>query len=257
MNSLSETSHEPPTATSSREHLLEQHPWVAFVLPLVVFMLVGTLEATERSGATLFGLVGVELYPVVYTVKILLTIIALVLVWPAYRVFPMRLSPAAIGVGVMGVIIWIGIDALDIEQMLGFGWLADRGERVAYNPLAALQHSPVLAYAFLAVRFFGLAVVIAVAEEMFLRGFLIRYVEDPDRWNTLPLSQLGWPALITGTVFPMLMHPGELFAAMAWFSMVSWLMLRTGNIWDCITAHMVTNLLLGIYVMSTGNWHLW
>ena len=66
-----------------------------------------------------------------------------------------------------------------------------------------------------------------------------------------------WPALIAGTVFPMLMHPGELFAALVWFSLVSWLMLRTRNIWDCITAHMVTNLLLGIYVMCSGQWHFW
>ena len=49
------------------------------------------------------------------------------------------------------------------------------------NLLEALKHRPMLAYAFLAIRFFGLVMVIAVAEEieMFLRAFLIRYVEDP------------------------------------------------------------------------------
>ncbi|TWT67186.1 CAAX prenyl protease-related protein [Allorhodopirellula solitaria] len=257
MSSSKEISDDRPADVSARQRLLKQHPWVAFVLPLMVFLLVGSLEATPQGGPSFFGLIHPEYYPAVYTAKILLTTLALILVWPAYRVFPMRIHPIAIGVGVIGVFLWVGFVNLDIEGMLGLGWLTERGQRVAYNPLEALSHRPLLAYGFLAVRFFGLAVVIAVAEEMFLRGFLIRYVEDPDRWDSVSLSQVGWQALIAGTAVPMLMHPGELFAAMVWFSLVSWLMLRTGNIWDCITAHMVTNLLLGFYVMYSGNWQLW
>jgi membrane protease YdiL (CAAX protease family) len=34
--------------------------------------------------------------------------------------------------------------------------------------------------------------------------------------------------------------------------MVTWLMLRTKNIWDCILAHAVTNFLLGLYVVWMG-----
>jgi len=246
-----------PRGGSVRQRLLARHPWVAFLVPMTVFLLVGALEATDPSGATFFGLIRYEYYPVVYTSKIVLTTLALIFVWPTYRVFPLRVSPLAVGVGVVGVILWIGLVDLGLEQTLPLGWLTRNGERVGYNPLEALRHHPMLAYAFLAVRFFGLGVAIAVAEEMFLRGFLIRYVESPDRWTELPVGQAGWPALIAGTVFPMLMHPGELFAALVWFSLVSWLMLRTRNIWDCITAHMVTNLLLGIYVMYSGQWHFW
>jgi hypothetical protein len=33
-------------------------------------------------------------------------------------------------------------------------------------------------------------------------------------------------------------------------------MLRTRNIWDCVAAHATTNLLLGIYVVATGEWWL-
>ena len=112
-----------------------------------------------------------------------------------------------------------------------------------------------LAYSFLAVRFFGLAIIIAIAEEMFLRGFIMRYIQNPDSWPTLSFAKLGWPALIASTVLPMLMHPGELFAALVWFSMITWLLVRTRSIWDCIVAHMVTNLLLGIYVVYTDSWY--
>ena len=53
----------------------------------------------------------------------------------------------------------------------------------------------------------------------------------------------------------MLYHP-EILAALVWFSLVSWLMVRTRNIWDCVAAHAVTNLMLGIHVVGTGHWQL-
>jgi membrane protease YdiL (CAAX protease family) len=63
--------------------------------------------------------------------------------------------------------------------------------------------------------------------------------------------------IAVGTAVPMLMHPGELLAAFVWFSLVTWLMVRTKNIWDCVAAHAVTNLLLGIYVVTQHQWQLW
>ena len=54
------------------------------------------------------------------------------------------------------------------------------------------------------------------------------------------------------------MHPAELLAAAVWFSLVTWLMLRTPSIWDCVVAHATTNLLLGLYVVWAGGeaWEL-
>jgi len=51
------------------------------------------------------------------------------------------------------------------------------------------------------------------------------------------------------------MHPGELLAAGVWFSMVSGLMARTKNIWDCVVAHAVTNGMLGAWAIYSGQWH--
>jgi uncharacterized protein len=58
---------------------------------------------------------------------------------------------------------------------------------------------------------------------------------------------------VVGTALPMLSHP-ELLAAAVWFSMITWLMVRTRNIWDCVTAHAITNLILGVYVVVSGDW---
>ena len=102
--------------TTAAEHRLPQRfencRWLPFVLPLVVYMLIQscepsppepisrseatdleTLEAREQmnraaGSRNIFGVtIYPENYPIVYTVKILLTGSVLLFVWPAYRVF--------------------------------------------------------------------------------------------------------------------------------------------------------------------------
>lgn len=241
-----------------------RNPWVVFLLPFVVYMAVGSLEHgkptdAKPQAANRLG-IRYEHYPVVYTVKIALTIAAMAFVWPGYRQIPFRVSPLAIVVGVVGVVLWVWICQLQLERQLlepiGLAKLLGMGDRPAYNPLEQLAHSPAWAYAFLTVRFLGLAVVVPIIEEFFLRGFLMRYVIAQDWWKW-PFGRVTPLAVAVGTIFPMLMHPAELFAAAVWFSLVTLLLVRTKNIWDCVAAHAVTNLLLGVYVVKYGQWQLW
>jgi CAAX prenyl protease-like protein len=243
------------------------------LLPFVVYMIVGSLEPAAPKpdivlpdGSTApapnqnwFGL-EYRQYPIVYTVKIALTIAAIVLVAPGYRQFPLRISPLAIAIGVGGVVLWIGLCQLQLERKLlaplGLEKLLGLGERPAFNPLAELAATPVWAYTFVVIRFVGLALLVPIIEEFFLRGFMMRFVIRENFW-TVPFGALTPTAAIVGTVIPMLMHPAELLAAAAWFSLVTWLMWRTRNIWDCVAAHAVTNLLLGIYVVTQQQWQLW
>jgi uncharacterized protein len=97
---------------------------------------------------------------------------------------------------------------------------------------------------------------VPLIEEFFLRGFLMRLVASGNWWR-LPLNQINTAAIATGTLYGVLSHPAEMFAAAVWFSLVTWLMMKTGNIWDCVAAHAVTNLLLGVYVLWSHQWALW
>jgi CAAX prenyl protease-like protein len=97
---------------------------------------------------------------------------------------------------------------------------------------------------------------VPIAEELFLRGFLMRAVDCQD-WQRLPLTQIGSAGLVAGTVYGVASHPSEAIAAAVWFSLVTLLMVKTGKFWNCVLAHAITNLLLGVYVCMTGNWHLW
>jgi CAAX prenyl protease-like protein len=258
---------------------------MTFLLPFFVYMLAGSVEPAapppltdlqlaapehirEQLADGPANLVGLRYkhYPLVYTVKIALTIAAILYVLPGYRQFPFHISLLSVGVGIVGVVLWIWICSLHLEPKLlaplGLDWLVSRGAfagagtRPAYNPLEALKDTPAWAYTFLAIRFLGLALVVPIIEEFFLRGFLMRFVQD-DQWWQVPFGKVTPLAVVVGTAVPMLMHPGELLAAFVWFSLITWLMVRTKNIWDCVAAHAVTNFLLGVYVVTQHQWQLW
>jgi uncharacterized protein len=240
------------------------HPWLTFLLPFVVYMIVGTFEPAPPHSTGIevenwFGL-RYDHYPIIYTVKIAFTIGAMLYVLPGYRQFPFRISPLAIGVGIVGVVLWIGLCQLGLERKLlaplGLETFLGLGERPAYNPLERLAATPAWAYTFLVIRFVGLALVVPIIEEFFLRGFVMRIVVS-EKWWEVPFGYVTPVAAVVGTLVPMLMHPAELLAALVWFSLVTWLMVRTKNIWDCVAAHATTNLLLGIYVVTRGQWQLW
>jgi uncharacterized protein len=254
-------------STNWRTTLLEQQRWVTFLLPFLVFMIVGTLEPTpDRPGGESIGLsIPYACYPWVYAAKIVLTLAAMAFVLPGYRAFPLRLSPLAILVGVVGGPLWIGICSLDWEhtyllpllERVNMGGLIGAGNRAAFNPFEQIAGHPAWAWSFLAVRFLGLVAVVPVIEEIFLRGFVMRFVMERNWWD-VPFGTANRLAIVLGTAVPMLMHPGELLATIAWFSMITWLMLRTRNLWDCVAAHALTNLILGVYVVSSGGdaWRL-
>jgi CAAX prenyl protease-like protein len=255
-------------------------PWVTFLLPFLVYSVFGSFEPSapkplteaqktapdslrlqlEEGEANILGL-RYRHYPYIYTAKIALTIAAILYVLPGYRQFPFRISLLSIVVGVVGVVLWIWICNLRLEPKLlaplGLeGFVGGLGERPAYNPLEQLQATPAWAWTFLVIRFIGLALVVPIIEEFFLRGFLMRYVQEGEWWE-IPFGQVTQLAVVVGTAVPMLMHPGELLASFVWFSLVTWLMVRTRNIWDCVAAHAVTNFLLGVYVVTQHQWQLW
>jgi len=267
----------PPSGFFGRQR------WAPFVLPLLAFVLSGQLEprppaedtasaesappADETADARPApaespepGLFPYRWYPLVYTARIALTLAVAALALPAYRMFRLRVSWLAVAVGTVGVILWIGLCSLGLEQQYILpalsGILGESGGRAAYNPLEQLDGRPAALAGFLAVRFFGLALLVPLIEEFFVRGFLMRFVQEADWWQ-VPIGAADIAAWIAVIVYAVLTHPGEMLAAAVWFSLVTWLITRTRNIWDAVAAHAVTNLLLGVYVVSFRQWELW
>ena len=193
-------------------------------------------------------------YPTTYTIVISLTLLLMLAVGRGYFFAPFRISWLSVFVGVLGFLVWIGLWWFD-RELLGVGALFS-STREAFNPFAELSDSPTWMWLFLAIRFVGLLAVVPIIEEFFLRGFMMRYIDARD-WDRIPLGNVTRLSVIGVAVYALVSHPAEPLAAVAWFSMVTWLYARTRSIWDCVLAHATTNLLLGLYVVSTGTWELW
>jgi uncharacterized protein len=279
---------DPENAPLPKSGWLRKWPWVTFLVPFVIFLLVGSVEPAaldDKEKAEIARLtkqldsdniaergvaeeqlkklekehshaIPYKHYPLVYTIKIALTTLAMLAVIPGYMAFRTRVHGIAWVVGAVGGVVWILLAKLQVAtypmlpEMLSS--LLEMGGRSGFNPLEELKDNPAWAYGFLAIRFFGLVVVVAVIEEFFLRGFLMRYVMDID-WPLIPFGVVNRLGLATVILFPIVYHP-ERLAAAAWFTMVTWLMLRTKSIWDCVIAHAVTNLLMGLWVVYSGDW---
>lgn len=214
------------------------------VVPFVVYL----------SGMAVAGWLEGVSYPKTYSLVVGVTLMLMLAVWRGYSYAPFSISWLSVVVGVLGVFVWIGLWRID-REFLGLGSLFG-STRESFNPFEQLRDDPHWMWAFLAIRFAGLVVVVPVIEEFFLRGFLMRYIDSAD-WDRVPLGKATWLSVAGVAVYGLVSHPAEPLSAVVWFSMVTWLYLRTRSIWDCVLAHATTNLLLGLYVVGTGTWELW
>lgn len=245
-----------PGRTSPADESGELWSKSAMIVPLVVFFALGMLIDTSpvEEGQTIQP----TAYLTLTTMRVLLMSVALAVFGrEIVRQFPLAVDYRGWLFGVVGAGLWIGVCSLELERTLldrlglAADWLPARESVDPFETYAGTQQR-----VFLAVRFTLLAVCVPIAEELFLRGFIMRAVEV-ESWTRLRVEQIGRTGLIVGTVYGAATHPGELIAAVLWFSMITWLMVTSKRFWNCVVAHAVTNLILGIYVCWYGQWHLW
>ncbi|MDO4582632.1 MAG: CAAX prenyl protease-related protein [Planctomycetia bacterium] len=236
--------------------------FLSLLAPLVVFMIFTSLEPTAgQSDETAW--IPYRYYPVLYTWKIIITAAVTLLCFCHWRkIFPIRWTKAtflALFAGILGTILWVGVCKCELEKRLfpqPVSVEAPAGENIVqgrsgYNPFDHLE--PGNAWRFWILRMVGLALLVPLIEEFFLRGFLLRYVVQND-WSEVPLGTTNATVWIATLIYAAATHPGEAVAAMLWFGGVTWFVQKTRNIWDAVLIHMVTNFCLGIYVLQTGEW---
>ncbi len=235
--------------------------FAVFIGPLAVYLAAGAVipAVWERIDFTLQADQSPSVALVVAVARLVL--MAGVIVWALrwiLRVFPFRVTPLAVFAGVLGGAIWIGLCRLNLESrfMTAIGlpveWL---GRRDAINPWEFFFDAGDRNL-FLVARFALLVIAVPIAEELMLRGFLMRYLEHAS-WETLSLDQIGRTGCIAATVYGVLSHPAEWIAAAVWFTLITLLMIRTKRFWDCVVAHSITNAILGAYVLWAQDWRLW
>jgi CAAX prenyl protease-like protein len=228
-------------------------PWHVCVVPFAVFLAAGILEPVP-SGGGLAGSLGIPYaaYPAVYALRLVATIAALA--WcrrplVAWLGRPTWWPPL---LGLVLVVPWVAL--ADLQRQAG--WATLLGERSAFDPFTAFGADPTTAWGFLALRFLGLVVVVPIVEELFLRGFVMRYVVNEEFWR-VPFGLLVPASAAACAGYAALTHPAEAVAAVGWFAVVSGIAAATRKPIDAILAHAATNLALGLFVVTTGAWWLW
>lgn len=154
-----------------------------------------------------------------------------------------REAGLAVAVGLAVFVLWIHLDA---------PWMRLGEPAAGFTPLGADGRiDPLLA----AFRLAGAALLVPVMEELFWRGFLMRWLHHPTFEGVDPRT-VGLRAVVASTFVFVLAHTLWLAAAIAGLA-YAWLYIRTGRLWVAVIAHAVTNAALGVWVLATGNWSFW
>jgi len=245
-----------PTPTSSSDPAATDHgparPWRACVVPMVAFLLCGALEPTPAGGG-LAGSLGIPYaaYPWVYAGRLAVTIALVAAAWPAIAAWLGRPAWWPPLLGLVLVVPWVVLASLQREAGWTFGAATERSGFDPWRQFGGGRD----AWLYLAVRGLGLVVITSLVEELFLRGFLLRYVVRERFWE-VPFGLVTPAVAATTAVYAAATHPGEAVAAVGWFAVVGGIAAATRKPIDCILCHAATNLALGAYVLATGAWWL-
>lgn len=255
----------------SKRHPFEDSPWLLIAiwcLPMFAYLLTpgvyfwifpiqhswelspDQVEELKRNDPSWIYAVGCQ---------VVLTLILLAIGFRSYLAnFKFQIHPLSFFFGLLGCVIWVGLCFLQLEQQaveILTGRADLLGARPGINPWEVFPNDGTR-WSYLVIRFVGMSLAIPIAEEIFLRGFLLRVIEA-GQWEKVTMKDLPWLSVLWAGVYGVSSHPAEALAAFVWFAGVSIWIKRTGNFWDGVVVHAVTNFSLGIYICFYGQWHLW
>ena len=119
--------------------------------------------------------------------------------------------------------------------------------------------SPAAYWAAVGFRFLRAVVVVALAEEILWRGFMMRFVCDweGDYWHQ-PFGRASWSSYAIVTALFVLAHaPDDYAGALVYGSLTYVLCVWSKSLGACVVMHAVANLLMCIYIMAYGKYGLW
>jgi hypothetical protein len=221
-----------------RIQALLKSPWVPYVFPFILFMVI-----TEAAG------VFPDKAHILYIIK---TILVGLMLWYWRKVyasdFALKLNPSgyliAVGSGLIVLAVWICFENI----------LPQQGVDVVFNPYS-FSCPPAAVWALISVRLIGAAVVVPIMEELFWRSFLLRYLINPD-FKRVAIGTFGWFSFAAVVVLFGVEHHRLIQGMLAGIIYTALVILQK-SLGGCIIAHGVTNLGLGIYVITTQSWEFW
>ncbi len=228
--------------TDPRSSLTEKYPALGWVAPFSIFML-------------LLAVMPKLPIPQPYE-SVLRVVLLMAALWYFSRdiIATMRVEHA-IGSIVLGVAVffmWIAPDALIP------GW---RDHWLFQNSVTGSIKTTIPPEEFadplvVALRFARAALLVPVIEELFWRGWLPRWLVNPD-WQKVQLGTYTTLAFV-GTALLFASEHGPYWeVGLACGVIFNWWMWRTRSLGDIVLVHAVTNACLSAYVLITGKYEYW
>jgi CAAX prenyl protease-like protein len=104
-------------------------------------------------------------------------------------------------------------------------------------------------------RVFGSVITVPLAEELAFRGYLIRKLISKD-FENVPLGQFTWLSFLLTSLLFGLLHERWFAGTLAGMG-YALALYRRGQLGDAVIAHMTTNALIAIFVLTQERWSLW
>jgi len=193
-----------------------------------------------------------------YAWQVVVSLVAFLLLkpWRYYPSINILSLPLGIMVGVGVAAIWILPETVWVQQFHGFHSTYSRffirGNDAGNGQLYAPEQC---GWILSIIRLGGSACVIAVIEEFFWRGFLMRWMVKSDFISVDPLRITRLFLIISAVVFGL--EHSRWFVGIVAGLAYGWLYCRKGDLVAVAVAHVTTNFLLGLYVLATGAYQFW
>jgi CAAX prenyl protease-like protein len=217
---------------------------VAYVLPMALF--VGLLAANsglKKIGGP-FWLTSSEFW--VFPVQAILCGTLVFFFRREYEFGKLRMPLFVCAVGIIIFILWISPQAF-----------FDRPPRlVGFDP-SVFSQQPSLYWLTVVFRFARLVIVVPLVEEIFWRGFLLRYLIE-EKFYEVPFGKFSALSFWAVSIAFALGHSmPDWIAAFITGMAYNAVAYRTKSLTSCVLVHAITNLLLGLWIMHTRQWGFW
>ena len=170
---------------------------------------------------------------------------------------PLRGRPSSpllsilLGLGVFAI--WIGPDAIAPAWRTSVLFNNPVVGQPAGNTPPALKND----FLFLFFRIAISVIAVPILEELFWRGWLMRWLIDGDDFLRVPLGKYTPMAFWVTALLFAAEHGSFWDVGLITGAIYNWWMVRNRNIWDCIVSHAVTNGALAAWVVGAGQWQYW
>lgn len=158
----------------------------------------------------------------------------------------LQLNFVSVAIGIMLFLVWVFADPL-------YPKFSEAESR--WQSLQSWHTKSVVRDFLIAVRIFGSTVIMPPIEELFYRSFIYRWLQSHD-FSAVSLQRWSWKAAFISSAIFGLAHR-EWLAGFICGMAFQWLVFRHGNLGAAIVAHGVTNLILGLWVLVSGDWKFW